>query len=192
MSTTVKFTNYFGSELITYQLESISSYYKTFFEDIIPIKKERYENNELVNTSYFVSSIEAINDILLIEPNSSFDYRYIQNNFNIKESLAYQSNFLVDRFVSVYDNDGKVICFRKYDIQNEVTTINTTEKYYYIYGKLKYTFDYKSDGSCFIIIDEQDFQSDIYAWGIGDTDYTDFTWPGFEYYEFAEPLIPNN
>lgn len=192
MSITIKFTNQFGYEVTTHQLENISSYYRTFFEDNIPVKEERYENNELVNTSYFVSTLKEINDILFTQPTSSFDYTYTQNNFHIKESLSYQNGILVDKNISVFDNDQNNICYRKFIFQNGIGVPESTQKYYYINGELKYTFDYNLDGTCFIISDEQDFQSDIYAWNIGNPDYTDFTWNGFEYYQFAEPLIPDS
>ena len=62
-------------------------------------------------------------------------------------------------------------------------------EYYYENNTLKYTFEYDENGDCFIIYDETDDQKDIFAWEIGQPDVS-FTWQGFEYYEFAEPIIP--
>ena len=103
--------------------------------------------------------------------------------------LSYENNVLIGKSISVHDGYNE-ICHRNYKVESGVATTLRTEKYYYNDNGLKYIFDYNADGTCFLITDEQDNQADIYEWGIGDPDYTDFTWIGFEYYQFADPVIP--
>lgn len=189
MSSTIKYTNELGNEITSQQIKSVSSYSKIFTEYNIPVKKERYENNKLVDTLYYITSQQQLSTILSTNPTVSFNYKYLQNGFKILELLSYENNVLIGKSISVYDGDNE-ICHRNYKLENKVATTLRTEKYYYDGNGLKYTFDYNADGTCFLITDEQDYQADIYAWGIGDTDYTDFTWTGFEYYQFADPVIP--
>ena len=40
-----------------------------------------------------------------------------------------------------------------------------------------------------LISNEQEPQADIYAWSISEPDVT-FSWQGFEYYQFEDPLVP--
>jgi hypothetical protein len=129
-------------------------------------------------------------DELSINPNSTFDYIYNENGFKIHEIRSYQNNVLIDKVIKVYDLNDKIICYRDYEIEDgNILSYVTEKKYYDENENLLYSFDYNEDGTCFLISNEQEDQADIYAWSVGEPDVS-FTWDGFEYYQNAEPLIP--
>jgi hypothetical protein len=192
MSTTIKYENYFGSEISVQQIQNIDSFLKIFLTNNIPSKVERYDNGELVNTTYIVSTLQEIDAVLEDSPSISFEYTYVDGNYKIVEYLSYDNGILTAKSIHVYSDENE-ICFKVYKLESGNLIHFSTEKYYSLPdGTEKYKFEYDENGNCYIIHDEEYHQSDIYAWNIGvDPDVT-FTWTGFEYYQFVEPTIPSN
>ena len=191
MSKTIKYTNKFGIEITENQINQGLDYYtKIFLENGVPFIEETYKEGVLVNVSKYVSSELEISNELQNNPNSTFDYIYFQSGYKVHEIRVYIQGLIEQKVVSVYNINDKIICYRKYKIDNGNFIGQRTEKSYYdSSGKLLYNFDYNEDGSCFLISNEQEPQADIYAWSIGDPDVT-FSWQGFEYYQFEDPLVP--
>jgi hypothetical protein len=192
MSISIKYNNEFNEEISNSQANQLENYSKVYFDNNLKSKIERYENGELVNTAFYVNSQSQINNILITNPNISFEFEHQVNGYNIKEYLSYNNGQLIHKSILVYNSDDKIICYCKYKLDNNVFVPESTEKHYYENGESKYTFDYNdNDGTLFMIYDDLIPQSDIYASDIGNTDITSFTWVGFEYYQNAEPIIPN-
>lgn len=191
MSISIKYNNEFGNEISFSQINKIENYSKIYSENDLPFKKERFQNGLLINISFYVTSQAQIDNILLINPNTSFEYEHMVYGSKIKEFLSYENNQLVCKGILAYNANGENIGYCEYKLENDVFIIETTEKYYYENGELKYTFDYNdNDGTLYMIYNYFDPQSDIYPEDIGNPDKTDFTWTGFEYYQNAEPIIP--
>ncbi len=116
---------------------------------------------------------------------------YIQNDYEITEYFRYENNILTNKAVSVKQiSTHKNICFRNFESLNGVLSPKYTEKSFYLPdGKLKYFFDYDSEGNAEIIYDEE-FEEKIYSIHIGIDPNEEFTWEGFEYYRHIEPTIP--
>jgi hypothetical protein len=192
MSTSIKYNNELGNEISYSQVNNLQEYFKVYLENNLPFKKERYQNGLLVNTSFYVTSLSQIDTILLTNPGVSFEYEHFVNGYKVKEYLSYNNNVLAYKRVLVYNSIDETICYCRYKLEGNVFIPEETEKYYYENGELKYKFDYiNNNGTLYMIYDEVLYQSDIYPEDIGNTDITNFTWAGFEYYQNAEPIIPN-
>lgn len=192
MSLTYKYQNQFGKEITQKQIDLGLEYFsKIYYENGVPKIEETYKNGQLINTSKYVSTEQEIINELILNPNASFDYIFVENGYKIHEIRTYGNNILTGKGVTVFNSENKIICSRNYTVENGIITHQRTEKSYYdSNGELLYNFDYNADGTCFLISNEQDPQGDIYAWNIGDADVP-FTWQGFEYYQNEEPLIPS-
>lgn len=190
MSTNVKYNNEFGQEINNLQAKKLEYYSKIFVENNLPFKEETYKNGNLINTSYYIGSQSQIETLLLINSQASFDLIYQMGNYKIHELLSYTNSKLISKRVLVYNSNEKNIYFRTYKQINNDFIPEQTEKYFYDIDQLKFSFEYNNDGTCFIIRDEVNYQSDIFAWNIGNLDYTDFTWADLEYYKNADPMIP--
>ncbi len=118
---------------------------------------------------------------------------YIENDYEISEYFRYNNNKITYKVVSVKQiSTGNNICFRSFETKKGVLCPKYTEKSYYLSdGKLKYFFDYDSDGNAEIIYDEE-FEEKIYSINIGLESNDGFTWEGLEYYRHIEPIIPEN
>lgn len=191
MSISIKYNNELGKEISYSKACKLQEYFKVFLENNTPIKEERYQNGLLVDTSFYVTSQSQIDTILLTNPGVSFEYEYIVNGHRIKEYLSYNDNVLADKRVLVYNSLDETICYCRYKLEGTIFIPEETEKYYYENGNLKYKFDYlNNDGTLYMIYDEVFYQSDIYPEDIGNTEITNFSWAGFEYYQNALPIIP--
>lgn len=192
MSNLIKYTNYFGHEIAFDQTSNIDGYFKAFYENNQVVKRERYESGELKNTSYVMYSQSDIDSFLMNNPNASIEYIYNQSSYSLIEHLVYAQGVMLERWVEVFNSTGALICFKKYKIVNGVLTAIGTDKHYYdINNQEKYFFVYNEDCTCFEVCDMQIDEADFYAWSIGVDPEVTFTWTGFEYYQYAEPLIPN-
>ncbi len=193
MSTSIKYQNLYGEEISLQQINNIDSFMKIFLTNNVPQNIDCYENGTLLSTSYVVTSQQEIDSILQKYPTVSFKYSYTVGNYHLEEYLSYNNNILSYRSINVIYNEN-IICNKLYKLNDTNNLVHYyTDKYYYLSnGTHKYTFDYGPDGNCYIIHDEEFYQSDIYAWNIGvDPDVT-FTWTGFEYYQNIDPLVPEN
>lgn len=192
MSNIVKYTNEFGHDITSQQINDIDGYFKVFYENNQVVKRERYESGELKNTSYVMYSQSDIDSFLLNNPNVSIEYQHIEASYNLIEYISYVQGAIMEKMVVVFNSTGAIICFKKYKIVNSVLTAIRTDKHYYdINNQEKYFFVYNEDGTCFEVCDLQIDNADFYAWSIGVDPEVTFTWTGFEYYKYAEPLIPN-
>jgi len=191
MSISIKYNNYLGDDISYSQVNNLQEYYKVFLENNLHFKEERYQNGLLVNTSFYVTSQSQIDTLLLTNPGVSFEYEHLVNGHKVKEYLSYNNSILAYKRILVYNSIGETICYCRYKLEGNIFIPEETEKYYYENGELKYKFDYiNNDGNLYMIYDEEFYQSDIYPEDIGNSDKTDFTWTGFEYYQNAEPIIP--
>ena len=171
---------------------------KTIVEDIewevtsindLLITQKVIQKGQFKNLSFFVFSIEQLTEMLQKSNTISFIYRHFQNTYQINEYLDYENCHLSGKMISVYNSVGEHIFFRKYLFVDGKPNSHFTEKYYYENDEVKYTFIYNKDGTCFVVNDEQQHYEDIYGFEIG-TSKTSFTWKGFEYYEFEDPIVP--
>ncbi|MEO4004693.1 hypothetical protein [Flavobacterium sp. CAU 1735] len=164
--------------------------FETYSENDTIIHKKNYINGELSNIAFYAYS-EADIDRLVNEQNgtASITFIYTQNAYQVTEDLTYTDHILTDKRITVTDANANIICYKKYEPKEGVLTCVLTDKSYYKDNVNIYDFEYYPDSSCFMITSVQTYQEDIFAWDIG-TDATDFTWNGFEYYQNAEPLVP--
>lgn len=191
MATTYSYKNLFGNQITNNQVNNLKEYFKDIYIDGMLKKTERIESSMVVHTYYYLNGTESIYDLLPLFRNKKVSFYNVStiNNYKIEDIYAYDNGILVDRSKSIANVQDKIICYQGIDIVTGLSINNDTRKYYYENNTLKYTFEYDENGDCFIIYDETDDQKDIFAWEIGQPDVS-FTWQGFEYYEFAEPIIP--
>lgn len=164
--------------------------FETYSENDIIIHKKTYINGELSNISFYAYSEADIDRLVHAENGTvSITFMYHQNTYKVTENLTYIDHLLTDKRITVEDANTNIICYKKYEPKDGLLTCVLTDKSYYKDNVNIYDFEYYPDGSCFMITSVQTYQEDIFAWDIG-TDATNFTWNGFEYYQNAEPLIP--
>ncbi|MCR5862698.1 hypothetical protein LRS05_11320 [Flavobacterium sp. J372] len=190
MATIIKYTNELQNEISSAQLSSLNRYVRQVYTDQHLDKEEFFVNGELSSTLYYVDSLSKTNKILEVDPNASFKYKYFQDDFTVYFHLNYKFEILVGKTVYVRDINDNTICYLNYNLPANTPIYESTEKYYYdAEGELKYRFHYASSGICVMIYDEQQDQADIFPQTIGQPGRF-FTWQGFEYYQFAYPLVP--
>jgi hypothetical protein len=188
----IKYLDLFGDEISSEQKNTLERYQIAYFADEKLEKAELYENGELISTRYIVYDFNEISFILKKDRNASFNLLYTDNGYRISEGLSFKNQLLTIKQVYVLDKHEHVICFRDYTLDEEGKPIGVhTEKFFYEEGEHRYVFEYNQDGTCLVIHDEK-YLENIWGSCIGDASTTDFTWKGFEYYQFSDPLIPNN
>jgi hypothetical protein len=187
----ISHTNEHGIEVRTERrfYESINTLEEDYFENGNLIHRTHFENGEFKARLYFAFSIEQVNQLIDDSPTIKIIYRTWKNGYQIDEYIDCIDKILTAKRISVTNKSGDNICFRLLQFENGAVKLSTTEKSYFEHGELKYLFDYNPDGTCFMVNNFQSYQEDVFASDIG-TDKTDFTWKGFEYYQFADPLVP--
>ncbi|WP_026904657.1 hypothetical protein [Pedobacter glucosidilyticus] len=192
MANTINYNSDLGQDVTFEQTKQMDAYNKVFLVNGIPTKKERYEFNQLISKSYFVTSNVQISNILLNEPDTSFYYTYYTNNYKVQEMLSFKNAVLMGKWVTVWDQQGNDICFTKFDVQTNQLIPRDTEKSFYENGEERYFFEYDPHtGNCLMIYDKP-YGDVIYPNRIGVDPDEPFTWQGKEYYQHAEPLIPTS
>jgi hypothetical protein len=190
MANTQIYTNNRGHEITLQQAVNSETYYKLYKVDDVVKKEEKYKNNILLSTTYVIVTVSDVPSILQENPDANFRLEYIQNNYKIKEFMRYENSILNHKSTSVVDPlNSKTICFQLTDTDLNIPVVSSTEKHYYEDDELIYSFEYLENGDCLIIHDVEDPQFSIHASNIGNPG-TSFTWAGFEYYQFASPVVP--
>lgn len=190
MATIIKYTNELQNEISSAQLISLNRYVRQVYTDDHLDKEEFFVNGELSSTLYYIDALSETSNILEVNPNAAFKYRYLQNGYMVYFHLNYKLGSIVGKKVYVRDINDNTVCHLNYNLPADMPIYESTEKYYYdAEGELKYMFHYASSGICVMIYDEQQDQADIFPQTIGQPDQF-FTWQGFEYYQFAYPLVP--
>jgi len=186
------YTNSLGNEISTKQAIQLGKYLLKVYENDILVRIESYSKDVLLGTSYNLSSKNEVSSILSLDSNASFQIKTQQGNYVSYECLTYQNNHLIDKQIFLEHITLKeIICRHFYNAETDtIIHSNTIKRYYDQNGIEIYSFDYNEDGTCFFINKPQEYQTDFYAKNIGVDPDLDFTWLGFEYYQFSEPLIP--
>lgn len=192
MNKLIKYLNLFGDEITVEQKNKLNKYQIGYFSNDEIERRELYENSELISTTYHIGNPDKIVPIIEQDYNASFELLYNDNGYEVCEVITYRNKLLVNKRVYVSNKNDDLICMRDYILNPEGIPIgNSTEKYYSEKGENRYIFEYSKDGTCFMIHDEKYDQNDIFGRDIGDTSKTDFSWDNFKYYQFSDPLIPN-
>ncbi|MFD2581075.1 hypothetical protein ACFSR6_01140 [Pedobacter vanadiisoli] len=186
------YTNNLGNEISIKQASQLENYQVKVYENDILLWIESYSKDVLLGTSYNLSSKNEISSILNLDSNASFQITTQLGNYVSYECLAYQNSNLIDKQIFLEHHTSKeIICRHFYNAEtNTIIHSNTIKRYYDQNGIEIYSFDYNEDGTCFFINKTQEYQTDFYAKNIGVDPDLDFTWQGFKYYQFSEPLIP--
>lgn len=186
------YANRFGNELSENQVRTQGDFLIKFYDNEILTKIETYSKGTLVGTSHNLQSSDSIPSILESNPNASFQVETQNGNYSLAECLLYQNKVLVGKQIFLTrSSDDNMICRHLFDpLSNAIVHNRTIKKYYNVNGDELYEFEYKADGSCFYINNLQPYGDNVYAADIGVDPDLDFTWQGFEYYQFSEPLIP--
>lgn len=192
MIETTKYLNEIGKEISNQEKTTLDKYSKLYYHDGKKNKIESYVFNQLKGTTYFVNSQLQLQEILSKNPNASFILLYNSGGFSFSKYIGYSNSIMDEKKVFIQNELGQNICTRIYSYNGIVVKGFNTEKSYYEDGEERYSFEYNQAGTCFLIHDMKYDQNDIYASSIGDSSKTDFTWKGMEYYEFADPIDPNN
>jgi hypothetical protein len=160
-----------------------------YFENGNLTYRTRSENDQILSVEHFAFSVDQINRLIDKNTTISIIYRTWENGCEIDEYIDYKDKVVTSKRISVTNKFGDCICFRYIQLEKGEIKGSSTEKSFFENGELNYLFDYNPDGTCFRINNYQTDQEDISSWDIG-TDKTNFTWKGFEYYQFADPLVP--
>ncbi|MDB5150316.1 MAG: hypothetical protein JWQ57_4336 [Mucilaginibacter sp.] len=192
MDTTLSYFNEYGDEITFAQASQLTKYRIMVSEGNKRLRYETYTNGLKSHTSYYINSEAEIQGILTMDPNASFIIESVNGKYTISDERSYRSGILAGK--RMYADDtvlNEIICMQIIDPMTGVVIHNQTEKSYFDAGGTEiYSFSYNADGSCFFIEKVQEFQTDFYATAIGNDPDIDFTWQGFEYYQYSEPLIP--
>ncbi|MGZ4099706.1 MAG: hypothetical protein ACXVNM_12545 [Bacteroidia bacterium] len=181
-----------GEPLSESELQNINSYKKIFLSDGKKKKIEQYEDGKLTHVSVYVDN-ETIEDLLSeisFEKISVYKEEFFLN-YTLQNISQYERKILKDKVEVVLNKDQKSILFRRIDLNTGKPLIQSTEKKYYLRGKVKYLFDYDEDGNAYVINDIQDPQGDILVSSIG-IENVKFEWKDLEYYRKALPVIPES
>lgn len=190
MMTTIQFKDSFGNEISREEADVSTQYsIETFVNGTIK-KIEHVEGGILEITYYHLDISEHINELLPLyqDKNVSFSITTDIGVYHIEDISLYKQGVLKEKKKWVINNKNQYICLQKFDTITGTLINNTTEKYYKDETSY-YTFEYDQSGNCFMIHNETDGEKNIFGWEIGNTECT-FTWNGFEYYQYSEPLLP--
>lgn len=172
-----------------------SIYHVEIFEGDRKIKNEHFSEGILVGISYYISSLDEIPSLLVGTSDTCFIKEHTIRNHTIREYLDYKGGALIRKRVWVADSPhDNLICIQDtyYDsLTNLPVNTNIEKSYFNREGLEIYRFEYFPNGSCLHIHNMQEYQCDIYPDKIGVDPSIDFSWEGFEYYKYAEPIVPN-
>lgn len=187
----LRYKNEFRQIISEEQANLMKSYSRETYEDSVLKFTEEIEGNNVRCVHYYLSPNEKMDDVLLAFDVDIVIYvRQKHGEYTIVESFQYKDSILMSRTQSILNKNLDNICFAHMDVLSNEIIQNSIVKYYYEpQGELKYLFDYNPDDTCFMITDQQGFADDIMSWEIGQPDCK-FSWEGFEYYQFANPIIP--
>lgn len=182
------------------QIEFLDEYIKQNLINNRMKLEETYKNGTLSSVTYFLDPSEDLEEVKLKFRSVSIelyknevakgDYRkYDVESFNSDGSLAIRS-------IEVIDGDMNLIYRKSFNAENN--EIIYFEKIYIdTENNVTYEFTYNEDGTFkwLSILDPQAFlDTDDHEFGpndIGiDKNPYKFSWEGFEYYQFADPIIP--
>ena len=177
----------------------IGFFVKQFWEEDILRIEEIYENDSLTHINYYLDVDQNPNTYLNLAqaPNLSiftnpiFKYHYKKYDVHV-----FINGELKNKRLQVFTKDYRHIYDKSYDVFTG--EVNYFEKNLYIEEpNLTYEFQYNDDGvfkkltiyDPENIVDTDDHTIYPHTVGIGKNPY-DFAWEGFEYFESAEPVIP--
>jgi hypothetical protein len=165
--------------------------------------EETYKNGILSYVNYYLNNNENENEIRQLYPNIGLTFykneivNGIYKKYNVE---AVDLNGIVEsKYVEVYGDSPYPIYFEAIDI-NTNERLSMFKAYYDIEKKIDYEFSYDNTTGNFkelTVLDPYNYvdtsnhiilPSQV---GIGYNDY-DFVWTGFEYYQFATPILPTN
>jgi len=176
------------------QAERLDKYIVVYLENGRKIKYEYFDKAELVDTGYYISDESEISTWLSKNPHASFSLDASTDKYEITTILNYRNKELLYKNVIVGElGFGRLICLQLFDVNIDTPIHASTEKHFYNPdGTEKYIFEYQNDGACFLIHNVEEYQADIYPNDIGVNPNLNFTWEGFEYYQFSEPAVPSH
>lgn len=156
---TIEYQNINEEKVTPEQLNSLSEYYKVFYEDQLIIKKEFFINNVLVHICHYKSGTQSESDIKSMYNSQDIFYSINEkinlNNHVIEIVKEYSGNTLRSHFRFLYDLSNNVIGEENIDLFTGLPEFAKTEKYYYDFEKDDcfpiLTASYYDDGSLDII-----------------------------------------
>ncbi|WP_116787192.1 hypothetical protein [Flavobacterium psychrotrophum] len=190
MAIEIRYTEWFGDEILPSQIATIEKYLKEYFFDGKHIKTELYIEQELKSTRYNIEDLNDIGRILNEDPNAGICYIHKELEYLIEEVSTYEEAVLKYKIIAVDELHDQAICYAQIDVQTGLPKLSDVEKYYNVNGERKYLFTYDANGECEKIWGEDDYTEDVWPSQIGVRSDVKFTWDGFEYYRYALPIIP--
>jgi hypothetical protein len=189
---TTKYFDIHHNELTQSQTTGLEFYFIEFEESGVIKKIEQYKNDVLIGIEYCAYSTSEVNSLKQQFAKVLIKHIYTKGLYLVHEFGMYNNQILTSKLIMIYiASNNKCIYIGPYDAQNNSPKYEECTKYYIdLNGEKRYRFDYKSDGTCDIIIDLQYAQSEIWPEEIGVNPNVTFSWSQFSYYEFAYPEIP--
>jgi hypothetical protein len=194
MAITSEYFNENNDEITLEQARRLTKYRVMVYEGDRKLRYETHTNGLKSHTSYYINSDVEIQEILSTEPNASFAIESKLGEYRISDNRSYRDRILTNWRIYAEDTSmNEIICMQIIDPLTGSVIHNRTEKSYFdANGTEIYVFSYNADGSCFFIEKVQEYQTDFYAKNIGNDPDLTFTWQGFEYYEYSEPVVPKD
>ena len=194
----IKYTNEYSDSITESQAINIGTFTKHFFISDKLKKNEHYTDGNIQYVEYFLEIDEE--DIQIRSQYSNIGITFykeeiIQGNYR-KYNVEDQDpdGTISSKRIEVLDQNNDIIYSSVLDVDtNEVETIFKSA--YDDNGEYLYEFEYNLDGT----LDQVDIMisDDYHPTGtfrpedIGVDPELQFSWEGFEYYQNAEPIIPN-
>ena len=197
---TTNYLNKYMEPVANKQIELLDEYIK---QDLINNRiklEEVYKNGTLLSVTYFLDSEENVVEIksrFKEIPIELYKNEVIQGNYRKYDVESFNlDGTLVSRSIEVLNDDMNLIYRKSFNIEtNDV--IYFEKQYIDVENDVTYEFTYNEDGTFkwLSLLDPLAFvDTDVHGFGpndIGiDKNPYKFSWEGFEYYQFANPIIP--
>lgn len=196
---TIKYRNKLYFEITELQALQSDIYSKEFIIENKLKKIEHYSNGDLTYLEYFLGINETVSQTRLTYPN--LEITFYKNEYEERGYRKYDvEDYNLDGTISVkrveiLDSKNDIIYSKILDLDtNDIIAISKSS--YDEEGNYLYEFEYNLDGTLnqvdIMIPDDYHPTGTFYPQDIGVNPEVNFTWDGYEYYQNAEPEIPND
>jgi hypothetical protein len=191
------YTDYHGNILTEQQMQLAGSYIKVFKENNRLTKEEYYDENNLINTFFYIEFGESHQNLLGLnfDKISINEIEDINLNFIKYHHYGYYQGILKSKGLEVRDNNDFILMSQELNLQTSLPNYNKTYKFFEDKNNgYEFEFKFYPTGELASIIVSNDAISFYEQYRSSELDLI----PNFEwwnqyssYYLNAEPAVPN-
>jgi hypothetical protein len=193
----ITYTDYHGNILTEQQIQLVGSYIKVFKENNRLTKEEYYDENNLINTFFYIEFGESHQNLLGLnfDKISINEIEDINLNFIKYHHYGYYQGILKSKGLEVRDNNDFILMSQELNLQTNLPNYNKTYKFFEDKNNgYEFEFKFYPTGELASIIVSNDAISFYEQYRSSELDLI----PNFEwwnqyssYYLNAEPAVPN-